>query len=103
MIPVAVLFFVSLAGSTPAALPQAQTSTITTRSDEMASMSGTVHDLSGAVVAGATIVVRNGSKDAQAATGPDGRFTITAPASGDVSIRAEAAGVSSDIGGRATR
>ena len=92
MIPVAVLFFVSLAGSTPAALPQAQTSTITTRSDEMASMSGTVHDLSGAVVAGATIVVRNGSKDAQAATGPDGRFTITAPASGDVVVVVRAAG-----------
>jgi len=92
MIPVAVLFFVSLAGSTPAALPQAQTSTITTRSDEMASMSGTVHDLSGAVVVGATIVVRNGSKDAQAATGPDGRFTITAPASGDVVVVVRAAG-----------
>lgn len=92
MIPVAVLFFVSLAGSTPATFSQAQGSTVTTRSDEMASMSGTVHDLSGAVVPGATIVVRNGSKDAQVATGPDGRFTVTAPASGEVVVVVRAPG-----------
>jgi outer membrane receptor protein involved in Fe transport len=92
MIPVAVLFFVSLAGSTPAASSQAQGSAVTTRSDEMASMSGTVHDLSGGAVAGATIVVRHGSKDAQTASGPDGRFMVNAPASTEVVVIVRAPG-----------
>ena len=92
MIPVAVLFFVSLAGSMPAASSQAQGSAVTTRSDEVASMSGTVHDLSGGVVAGATIVVRNGSKDSQTASGPDGRFTVNAPASTEVVVVVRAPG-----------
>ena len=92
MTPVAVLFFVSLTGSTPAAPPQAQGTTVTARSGEITSMSGTVHDLSGAVVSGATIVVRNGSKDAQASTGPDGRFTVSAPAATEVVVVVRAPG-----------
>jgi outer membrane receptor protein involved in Fe transport len=92
MISVAVLFFVSLAGSAPAPSPQAQGSTLTAHSDEMTPMSGTVHDLSGAAVSGATIVVRNGSKDAQAASGPDGRFTVNAPASTEVVVVVRAPG-----------
>ena len=92
MIPVAVLFVVSLAGSTPAASPQAPGSAVATRSEEMVAMTGTVHDLSGGVVAGATIVVRNGSKDSQAASGPDGRFTVNAPASTEVVVVVRAPG-----------
>ncbi len=92
MIPVAVLFVVSLTGSTPATPAQAQGTAVTARSGEMAPMSGTVHDLSGAVVPGATIVVRNGSKDSQAASGPDGRFTVSAPASTEVVVMVRAPG-----------
>src|SRR6478672_1899600 len=92
MIPVAVLFVVSLTGSTPATPAQAQGSAVTALSGEMAPMSGTVHDLSGAVVPGATIVVRNGSKDSQAASGPDGRFTVSAPASTEVVVMVRAPG-----------
>jgi len=92
MISVAVLFFVSLAGSTPAPAPQAQGSTLTARSGEITPISGTVHDLSGAIVSGATIVVRNGSKDSQAASGPDGRFTVNAPASTQVVVVVRAPG-----------
>src|SRR5262245_697670 len=92
MIPVAVLFFVSLAGSTPAVSSQAQGSAVTTRSGETTSMSGTVHDLSGGAVAGAKIVVRNGSKDSQTASGPDGRFTVDAPATTEVVVVVRAPG-----------
>src|SRR5262245_23936909 len=92
MIPVAVLLFVSVAGSAPATPTQAQGSAQAIRSDEASPMSGTVHDLSGGVVAGATIVVRNGSKDAQAASGPDGRFTVNAPASTEVVVVVRAPG-----------
>ena len=41
------------------------------------SISGTVHDIAGGVVPGATIVVRNGERDQAAVSGPDGRFTVT--------------------------
>jgi outer membrane receptor protein involved in Fe transport len=92
MIPVAVLLFVFMAGSPPALSAQAQGITMTARSDETSPMSGTVHDLSGAAVAGATIVVRNGSKDSQTASGPDGRFTVTAPASTEVVVVVRAPG-----------
>ncbi len=91
MIPVAILLFVSVAGAVPAPSTQTQGSAQTIRSDDTP-MSGTVHDLSGAVVAGATIVVRNGSKDAQAASGPDGRFTVNAPASTEVVVVVHAPG-----------
>jgi outer membrane receptor for ferrienterochelin and colicin len=91
MIAVAVLLFVSVAGAVPPASTQSQGSAQTIRSDDT-SMSGTVHDLSGGVVAGATIVVRNGSKDAQAASGADGRFTVNAPASAEVVVVVRAPG-----------
>src|SRR4029079_7210393 len=92
MISVAVLFFVSLAGSTTAPAPQAQGSTLTARSGEITPISGTAHALSGAIVSGATIVVRNGSKESQAASGPDGRFTVNAPASTQVVVVVRAPG-----------
>ncbi len=91
MISVVVLFVLSLAGSAPSS-SQAQGSTVTTRSDDLTPLSGTVHDLSGAVVSAATIVVRNGSKDVQTATGPDGRFTLNAPASTEVVVVVRAPG-----------
>src|SRR5882672_5576427 len=91
MIRVAVLLFVSVAGAVPPTSTQSQGSAQTIRSDDT-SMSGTVHDLSGGVVAGATIVVRNGTKDAQAASGPDGRFTVNAPASTEVVVVVRAPG-----------
>ena len=43
-------------------------------------------------MAGATIVVRSGGRDARAVTGPDGRFAIDANESGDVTIVVRAPG-----------
>jgi outer membrane receptor protein involved in Fe transport len=44
-----------------------------------APMSGVVRDPSGAVVAGASVVVRAGGEERRSVTGADGRFTVEAP------------------------
>ena len=47
-------------------------------------LAGVVHDSTGGAVAGAAVIVRSGSGPEQrATTGPDGRFTIDAPETGD--------------------
>jgi outer membrane receptor protein involved in Fe transport len=53
-----------------------------------ASVTGTVKDTSGGVVAGASIVVRTttGSDQQTVVTGPDGRFTLDAPPAGAILI-----------------
>ena len=62
----------------------------------LAPLSGTVHDSTGAVVPGAVVVVRSSTGDQraerQAITGPDGRFTVDAPESGELTIVVRAGG-----------
>jgi outer membrane receptor protein involved in Fe transport len=56
-------------------------------------VSGVVHDSSGGVVPGASVIVRPASgPERQTLTGPDGRFTIDAPDTGDVTIVVRAGG-----------
>ena len=58
-------------------------------------LTGVVHDVSGAVVPGATVVVRAagpGGGDQRTTTGPDGRFAIDISASGDVTVIVRANG-----------
>jgi iron complex outermembrane recepter protein len=56
-------------------------------------VSGVVHDSTGAVVSGAAVVVRAGSGSEQrATTGPDGRFTIAAPDGADLTVIVRAGG-----------
>jgi outer membrane receptor protein involved in Fe transport len=56
-------------------------------------VSGVVHDSTGAVVAGAAVVVRSGSGNEQrATTGPDGRFVIAAPDGADLTVIVRAGG-----------
>ncbi|HTK29530.1 MAG TPA: TonB-dependent receptor [Vicinamibacterales bacterium] len=50
-------------------------------------VSGVVRDSSGAVVAGATVVVRAGTEEARTITGPDGRFTVDAPGGSTTGLR----------------
>jgi outer membrane receptor protein involved in Fe transport len=61
--------------------------------DAAGPISGIVHDPSGAVVAGATVVVHAGSEQQRTITGPDGRFAVDVPDStGGVTIVVRAAG-----------
>src|SRR5216110_2636282 len=92
MVVAVVLLMLQVAGQTPSSSTPAQPGGPATRPDPAASISGTIHDLSGSVVPGATVAVRNGSKDQQTVSGPDGRFILTAPASADVVILVRAAG-----------
>ena len=56
-------------------------------------ISGVVHDPSGAVVPGASVVVRAGSgPEHRSTTGPDGRFTIDAPETGQLTVIVRAGG-----------
>ena len=58
-----------------------------------ASISGVVHDSSGGAVSGAAVVVRAPSgSERQVTTGADGRFTVDAPETGDVTIVVRATG-----------
>ncbi|HMF97612.1 MAG TPA: TonB-dependent receptor [Vicinamibacterales bacterium] len=58
-----------------------------------ASISGVVHDSSGGTVSGAAVTVRAMSgAEKQVTTGPDGRFTIDAPETGDVTLVVRADG-----------
>jgi outer membrane receptor protein involved in Fe transport len=58
-----------------------------------ASISGVVRDSSGGAVAGAAVVVRAPSGSEQGVTtGPDGRFTIDAPETGEVTLVVRATG-----------
>jgi outer membrane receptor protein involved in Fe transport len=58
-----------------------------------ASVSGVVHDSSGAVVVGAAVIVRPESgTERQTVTGPDGRFTVETADDGDVTVLVRAGG-----------
>ncbi|MEO7191298.1 MAG: TonB-dependent receptor [Vicinamibacterales bacterium] len=50
-------------------------------------VTGTVQDATGAVIAGAVVVIRSASgAEQQTMTGPDGRFSLNAPGTGDVTL-----------------
>jgi outer membrane receptor protein involved in Fe transport len=56
-------------------------------------LSGVVHDTSGGVVAGAAVIVKSSTgPERQTVTGPDGRFTLDAPDTGDVTLIVRAGG-----------
>jgi outer membrane receptor protein involved in Fe transport len=58
-------------------------------------LTGVVRDASGAVIAGATIVVRGANgQEKQDVSGPDGRFTVSAPPSGALTLIVSANGFS---------
>jgi len=62
-----------------------------------ASLSGVVHDSSGAVVVGASVIVRPASgPERQSQTGPDGRFTIETP-EGEVTVIVRAGGFAENV------
>jgi outer membrane receptor protein involved in Fe transport len=51
------------------------------------SIAGVVHDSSGGVVGGAAVIVRSGSgSETRVTTGPDGRFVVETPETGEVTI-----------------
>src|SRR4249919_3222044 len=55
-------------------------------------ISGVVHDSTGAVVSGAAVVVRAGGAEHRVTTGPDGRFTVDVPETGQVTVVVRAGG-----------
>jgi len=56
-------------------------------------LSGVVHDSSGGAVSGAAVIVRSGSgQEMRATTGPDGRFSIDAPETGELTVIVRAGG-----------
>ncbi len=59
---------------------------------EAGAVTGTVRDSGGGIVSGASIVVRVSGSEQRTVTGPDGRFTASAPAAAEVSIVVRAAG-----------
>src|ERR1051326_3022243 len=62
-------------------------------SDLPAAVSGLVHDSSGGAVVGAVVIVRPATgPERQTVTGPDGRFAITLPDSGDATLIVRAGG-----------
>jgi outer membrane receptor protein involved in Fe transport len=63
-----------------------------------APISGIVHDASGGAVPGAAVIVRPASgPERQTVTGQDGRFTIEAPESGDITVIVRAGGFAEKI------
>ena len=62
-----------------------------------ASVTGIVHDSSGGVVSGAAVTIRVGSSELRATTGPDGKFAVDTPASGDITIIVRAGGFAEKI------
>jgi iron complex outermembrane recepter protein len=62
-----------------------------------AAVSGVVHDSSGAVVVGASVIVRPATgPERQSQTGPDGRFTIETP-DGEVTVIVRAGGFAENV------
>jgi len=49
-------------------------------------ISGVVHDSTGGVVSGAAVVVRAGGAEHRVTTGPDGRFTVDVPETGQLTV-----------------
>jgi outer membrane receptor protein involved in Fe transport len=90
MVAALVLLLAQVTGTAPAGPPPVQENAPALRAAQ--SISGTVRDLSGSVVPNATITVRNGSKDEQTVTGPDGRFTLPTAATSEIVLVIRAAG-----------
>jgi outer membrane receptor protein involved in Fe transport len=61
-------------------------------SADPAAVSGTVHDVAGGVISGASVIVREGSREQQTTTGADGKFTITASEPGNLVVIVRAPG-----------
>jgi outer membrane receptor protein involved in Fe transport len=57
-----------------------------------ASITGSVHDIAGGAVAGASVILRGGGREQHATTGSDGRFSIPAAASGELVVIVRAPG-----------
>ena len=55
-------------------------------------LSGVVHDPSGAVVSSATVVVKADGAEHRTTTGPDGRFAVDVSGSGEMTIVVRAGG-----------
>jgi outer membrane receptor protein involved in Fe transport len=90
MVAAVVLLLAQVAGPAPAG-PPVQGSAPAFRAAP-ATISGTVRDLSGSVVPGATIAVRDGAKEQQTVSGPDGRFTLNASTSSEIVLIVRATG-----------
>jgi outer membrane receptor protein involved in Fe transport len=88
MVAAVVLLLAQVAGPAPAG-PPVQGSAFRAAP---AAISGTVRDLSGSVVPGATIAVRDGAKEQQTVSGPDGRFTLNASTSSEIVLIVRATG-----------
>jgi len=56
-------------------------------------LTGVVHDSTGGAVAGAAVIVRSGpGQEIRATTGPDGRFTVDVPETGELTVIVRAGG-----------
>ena len=55
-------------------------------------ISGVVHDSTGGVVSGAAVIVRVGGAEHRVTTGPDGRFTVDTPETGQLTVVVRAGG-----------
>jgi outer membrane receptor protein involved in Fe transport len=55
-------------------------------------VSGVVHDSTGAVVVGASVIVRGASGERQTQTGADGRFSVDSPDEGELTVIVRAGG-----------
>ena len=55
-------------------------------------LTGIVHDVSGGVVPGATVVIRSAGGEQRTVTGPDGRFTVDTSTPGNVTVIVRANG-----------
>jgi len=93
MLAAAALLFVLVSGPLPeVSWASAGDGAQAVRPDAVSSIGGTVRDTAGGVIPGASIVIRSSARDQQVASGPDGRFSVPAPPSGDVLLIVRAAG-----------
>jgi outer membrane receptor protein involved in Fe transport len=88
-----VVLFVYVAVATPTipcacAVEDAQA----TQADADRPIFGTIRDSAGGVISGAAVVVRSGGREQHVVTGPDGRFTAPASASGNIEVIVRAPG-----------
>ncbi len=86
------LVLISLSILPPATCPCASAAAQATQSSEATPISGTVRDVAGGTVPGASVTVRGGPRELHVTTGLDGRFTIAASPSGDLVLVVRAPG-----------
>lgn len=92
MVIAAALVLISLSPPPSASCPCAGLLAQASRPSDTLSITGTVRDVAGGVVRGASVIVRGGAREQHATTGPDGRFTVAAPESADVVLVVRAPG-----------